>query len=165
MRALSLLLVFVATACVPRRPVFVAPQWGDAPPPRAGEVTEISLDRMSCGSGPCKYERIVFRRDGRAEREFRTGKQVDSVLVGFVDSLSFAALADSLVQTGFFEGGDDDEGRHEELQLQSVLVSAGTLCRSMVRGLAGETALSRLPAVGLIDSTVSRVSWERCCRA
>ena|SRR5690348_8787829 len=147
-------------SCVLSRPEFVEPKWGDAPPPRPAEITEITWDLRTCLNS-CRYEHIVLRRDGEASHEFRTGKRVDSLFLASVDSSTFFALGTLLLERGFFIGRDED-GEHEPLATRSIVMSVATLCRRRARSVWGGAPPSTEAAA--IDSVARGLHWSRCCR-
>lgn len=156
-----------AAACATSHP-YTEADWGTAPAPYAREVTEITLEHLACppmASG-CSTERLVLRRDGRATREFLTGRRQDSLLAGAVDSAQFVRLADRLTAARFF-ASDLSGKRHEPLAADSYVATAATLCRRAFRSFTlRETAVALPPpAVDAILATAALVPWSRCCRA
>ncbi len=148
------------TACAIGRPEFVEPKWGDAPPPRPGEITELTWELRTCLRS-CQYEQIVLRRDGGASHRFRTGNRLDSLFDAHIDSAAFARLTTFVVQDHFFMGRDDD-GAHEPLATRSLVISAATLCRR--RALSMGQAGPRSASGAAIDSASRQLRWTRCCR-
>lgn len=118
---------------------------------------------MQCVAHGCVFERVTLRRDGHATREWRTGDRLDSTFIGRFDTTAFAVLARAFIATEFFAGRDMVDTRHQPLQLQSILVSAGTNCRRKVRAedRSFGRALGELRVVASIDSLVSRAIWIR----
>ena len=146
------------------RPEFVEPKWGTAPPPLPSEITEITWERRSC-RGSCQEEAVVLRRDGHAQRMVRHGKHLDSLFSATIDSATFISLAAEVIRRNLFTGSDDD-GFHEPLANNSLMISAATLCRRRVsvvqepppRGVSGP-----FPEAA-IDSVARGLRWEKCCR-
>ena len=163
-RSLACTWLVVLASCFASRPPFVEPRWGNAPPPLPFEITEITREHRRCTTN-CTYERIAFRRDGRASREYVTGKRRDSLFVARIDSAAFAHLATSILQAGFFSAPEDD-GHQEPLASESYVVSAATLCRrrALTIGQAWIQSGHYLTVRVAIDSTVRALGWEPCCR-
>ena len=156
------ILLVALPACVAARPDFAEPRWGNAPPPLALEVTEVTVDRRSCIATACLRETVLLRRDGAASRQFQSRAGRDSILIGRVDSATFVHVAQELLRGKFFAGTDDD-GWHEPLTNESVVMSASTLCRRRVASL-GPRALARgdyQQIRAVIDSVVRSMSWTR----
>jgi hypothetical protein len=162
-RILLCLLLLPCSGCFAARPLYNEPRWGNAPPPVPAEITEITRDHLVCTRGArCQSERVVFRRDGLARREFTTGHNSDSLFFANVDSAQFRWLAQQLIAGNLF-GEGDDEGHHEPLANESYVISAATLCRRRTVTIGGMILqLGRLSAVRLaIDSVTGAVTWNR----
>jgi hypothetical protein len=156
-----------STACTSPRP-FAEADWGTAPAPYAAEVTEITLEHQVCrpAAAACTTEHLQLRRDGRASREFRTGRRMDSLLTGSVDSSAFADLSARLAATDFFTRSGTG-ARHEPLATDSYVASVASLCRRAVQSFSLRDYGGRAPAeaIALIERTGAQVSWARCCSA
>jgi hypothetical protein len=126
----GLFLLGVALGCAPRRPPFVEPDWGDAPPPYPSEVTEITREFRHCAQ-QCRFDRLVIRRDGEVTRRFSTAGRIDSILTARIDSVSFVRLVIALDSTGLF-APMVGAGEQIPLAVDSYLISAATLCRRAV---------------------------------
>ncbi len=163
-RTLLGFLVVMSSACFASRRQFVEPRWGDAPAPLNSEITDITVEHARCRSN-CVYERIVFRRDGRATRTFRTGGRVDSLFTASIDSLKFARLATGVLRSDFFNSPESD-GHQEPLASESYVVSAASLCRRRVVtiGQAWIQGGHYMAVLVPIDSAGAAMKWERCCR-
>ncbi len=147
--------------CAPRRPPFVEPDWGDAPPPYPNEITEVTREYRHCAD-KCTFDRIVLRRDGIAIRRFLTVNRVDSVLAARIDSVSFVELVTSLSQAGLFRPMVG-AGEQIPLSVDSYLISAASLCR---RAVATYSPLSPdwypgSHAVLAIERTTGSLRWIR----
>lgn len=154
------LLAATALACAPRRPPFVEPDWGDAPPPYAVEITEVTREYRHCAA-ECSSDRLVIRRDGRVERRFVTSKRVDSVLVARIDSLAFVNLVEGLVRARLFRPMEG-AGEQVPLAVDSYLVTAASLCRRAVATyspLASDWSSPGSTAVLLIERTIRQLQW------
>jgi len=157
------LVVAAHLACAPRRPPFVEPDWGEAPPPYPAEVTEVTREYRHCAQ-VCRFERIVLRRDGTVSRRFATGKHIDSLFTAQVDSTTFIALVRSLTELGFFRPMEG-AGEHVPLAVDSYLISAATLCRRAVATFS-PLAFDPFPndrAVLAVERALVGVRWRRCC--
>lgn len=163
-RRLALVAFFAgALGCAPRRPPFVEPDWGDAPPPYPAEVTEVTREYRHCARD-CRFERLVFRRDGEVTRRFMTGKHVDSLFTARIDSTAFVAMVHSLTALGFFRPMEG-AGEHVPLAVDSYLISAATLCRRAVATYS-PLAFDLYPtdrAVLVIERAMASLRWSRCC--
>ena len=161
MRRAALLLAATALACAPRRPPFVEPDWGDAPPPYPTEITEVTREYRHCAA-ECRSDRLVLRRDGLVERRFVTSRRVDSVLVARIDSLEFIRLVEGLGRSGLFRPMVG-AGEQVPLAVDSYLVSAASLCRRAVATyspLADDWSPASA-AVLLIERAIERLRWIR----
>lgn len=161
MRRAALLLAATALACAPRRPPFVEPDWGTAPPPYPTEITEVTREYRHCAS-ECSSDRLVIRRDGKVERRFVTSKRVDSVLVAQIDSLEFVHLVEGLTRAGLFQPMQG-AGEQVPLAVDSYLVSAASLCRRAVATyspLANDWYPPGSAAVLLIERVIQRLQWN-----
>jgi hypothetical protein len=107
----------------------------------------------------------VLRRDGVATRTFRQGKHGDSLFTARIDSAAFVNLAGEVIRRRFFSGSDE-EGFHEPLSNQSVLISAATLCRRRVHSVQEplRSGLKGPFAYMAIDSVARTLEWKKCCR-
>ena len=144
------------------RPAFQEPQWGDAPPPLASEITEITLTHRLC-RGVCTEERIAFRRDGLAARSFWTRNNEDSSFNASIDSAAFAQLAAQFLRHDFFRG--HREGEDEALFSNDVYVlSVATLCRRKTDTVGTPWLRFGTELRVAVDTVVSSLAWERCCR-
>jgi hypothetical protein len=163
MRPYSLALVLLVTACAPVIPPFVEPEWGDAPPPRAAEVTELTLDHLACARDRCRRQVVVIQRDGAARREFYTGNGHDSTQIASIDSAAFVAIADRLIESGFFGQGGERGREHDPMSTDSWIVSGATFCRRHVGVFQTYPELRPRPAGVVKDLTeaVERLRWER----
>jgi hypothetical protein len=93
------------------------------------------------------------------------GKHLDSLFSATIDSATFISLAAEVIRRNLFTGSDDD-GFHEPLANNSLMISAATLCRRRVsvvqepppRGVSGP-----FPEAA-IDSVARGLRWEKCCR-
>lgn len=161
------LLIAVLGACAHVQPEFVEPNWGDAPAPYTSEVTEVTLDYRHCGAkaAECTSERIVFRRDGQAQRAFFTSARRDSILAGTVDSVSYVQLVEYLRSANHFLGSGG--GGHEPLSVDSYIVSGASLCRRAIKAyVRADDRKDPIPEVpAAILTAADRVHWSRCCRA
>jgi hypothetical protein len=164
---LAFVVMAVSSSCAPRRPAFVEPGWGDAPPPLPEQIAEITFDRTRC-TDRCRSTRMVLRRDGRAELRHFTGKRQDSLFTADIDSAAFRNLATRLVADGLFQGRGADPGVLEPFATAGTVLSASIICRRFVdqwdeRRLAPGSRGAGLTAA--VDSVTRSLSWGRCCRA
>jgi hypothetical protein len=156
----------LALACARPRPAFVEPTWGGAPAPAPEQIAEITLTRITC-RGTCQSVNLVFRRDGDAVRDYRTGARRDSLFFARIDSVAFRHLANELVTGGFFSGRGDATGVPEPLASSTTIMSASILCRRFVtqwdRDLDPTGPSARHLAA--TESTGQHLTWYRCCGA
>lgn len=160
-RRLLLLSALLIVGCAPRRPPFVEPDWGDAPPPYPTEITEVTREYRHCAT-ECSSDRVVIRRDGLVLRRFSTSRRVDSVLVARIDSLAFIRLVVGLDSAGLFRPMIG-AGEQVPLAVDSYLVSAATLCRRAVATyspLANDWSPASA-AVLLVERVIERLHWSR----
>ncbi len=160
-RLAALLLVAGTVACAPRRPPFVEPDWGDAPPPYPTEITEVTREYRHCATH-CVVDRMVIRRDGQVTRRFTSAGRVDSVLTARIDSVAFIRLVVALDSAGLFRPMVG-AGEQVPLAVDSYLVSAASLCRRAVATSSpladGWSSASR--AVLVIEQASARLRWIR----
>lgn len=150
----------IGLGCAPRRPPFVEPDWGDAPPPYPNEITEITREYRHCAQ-QCSFDRLVIRRDGQVTRRFLTAGRLDSVLTARIDSVSFVQLVVALDSTGLF-APMVGAGEQVPLAVDSYLVSAATLCRRAVATWSPLADAGWTPgghAVLLIEQAAERLRW------
>lgn len=165
MRHAFLLLALSLLACAPRRPPFVEADWGTAPAPYGTEITEITREYRHCAA-TCTYDRVVFRRDGVATRQFLTANHLDSLFYAQIDSAAFVHLVDALADAGFFRPMEG-AGEHVPLAVDSYLISAATLCRRAVASYSplASGGYTVAPVVVLLQDATRSLRWGRCCRA
>lgn len=160
-RARLTLLLVIAAACAPRRPVFVEPDWGDAPAPYPSEITEITREYRHCADR-CTFEQLVLRRDGRATRRFVTAGRVDSMFTARIDSLTFVRLVVALDSARLFQPMIG-AGEQVPLAVDSYLVSAASLCRRAITTWSplahGWTYATQ--AVLAIERAIAALRWQR----
>jgi hypothetical protein len=96
---------------------------------------------------------------------------MDSLFVGRIDSLAFAALARGLIRWGFF--ARDADGEFNPLASDATMTSASILCRRKVRVV--DASIPTKPGAypwrdhedqlqSFVDSIAGAVRWGRCCR-
>jgi len=152
-----------ALACLPPQsgPPFVEPEWGNAPPPLAYEITEITANWQHC-TQTCQRDEVLLLRDGQALRTLYSSGRRDSVMYGRVDSLTFLALATALRDPQFFLGPGDEPARMP-LTNQSMVLSIATLCRRHVLNFYSpdDRPSVRAKAQAALDSAVAAIRWTR----
>ena len=162
----AFLLPLCLAACLSSPPLYNEPTWGSAPAPVGYEVTEVTEDHLRCLQRPrCQNEQIVFHRDGLASRIFRSGTEIDSVFMARIDSVSFAALARSLIELHFFTESDGFAGHHEPLANESYVLTAATLCRRAYRTLSAPPRNFEAPFLRPVDSLTAATKWQGPLRA